>query len=122
MKFFRKIVSYFGVALLAFANLGAYVNADGQVAAPKHDIAQTFSAAISSHHDTLFCLTEQKSGSSSFQNSGSITSKHSVPKWLARDKSFNAGNISKAIYYQISRHLLPEFTTTDIVFPFHQFW
>ncbi|MBK9016829.1 MAG: hypothetical protein IPM82_23735 [Saprospiraceae bacterium] len=121
MKFFREIAAYLSIALLALANMGAYVNGSVQIAPPT-DLHQESRLTIATDGVPLYCLTDQRFSVGAGQGNSASTFKHPFV-WAAMKTAFlNAQQISGVQYYHLSKYLLIGFETTDVIYPFHQFW
>lgn len=121
VKFFREIAAYLSIALLAFANMGAYMSGEAQ-SVPPTDHHKESRLTIAPDDAPLYCLTEQRYGSGAGQGSGIPSFKHYFG-WAAANAAFsNARQASGANYFILSKYLLIGFPTTDAIYPFHQFW
>jgi|GEM_PF-3074360 len=122
VKFLREIAAYLSIALLALANMGAVHNVATQqdlAPVPSHDQSWLVPA---SDGIPLYCLTEQLQSAVSCQGNGSAGFKLPIFWAVAKPFFLNAPSVSGFHYFQLSRFLLIGFSTTDVIFPFHQFW
>jgi hypothetical protein len=106
---------------LALVNLASYVPGSKVpvTSAPGH---QESKLVAGSNFGSLFCLTEQKLGSSSSQGSSSSNYKNPVSPASIRS-NFAAGPATSDFqYFLLSKYLAIGLETTDIIFPFHVFW
>lgn len=122
MKIYRHIAAYLIILLLAFANMGAYLIGDAQLTPPsthRHEQCQVVSA---SDAIPLYGLTEQRYSSGPGQSNGIPSFKHPFSWAAARTVFLNSPQVSGVGYFLLTKFLLIGFSTTDAIYPFHQFW
>ncbi|MCF8247422.1 MAG: hypothetical protein K9J37_20455 [Saprospiraceae bacterium] len=121
MKSIRKIAAYLGIALLAFANMGAYLGSGVQVTYTKAHNEQS-QLASASDGLPLYCLTEQRYGTGVGQGNGAPSLKQPLGWAGVKAVFLSAQQVTGANYFILSKYLLIGFSTTDAIYPFHQFW
>lgn len=121
MKPIHKIAAYLSIALLAIANMGAYMGGSVQVVTPTnhHEQSQLTSA---SDGLPLYCLTEQRYSAGAGQGNGAPSFKYPIGWAAVKNFSLNARQVSGANYFILSKYLVRGFPSTDAIYPFHQFW
>ncbi|MBI1226124.1 MAG: hypothetical protein GC192_12890 [Bacteroidetes bacterium] len=121
MKFSREIAAHLSILLLAFANISAYMSRSVRDAplTVHHEQSQLRAA-----DDALpiYCLTEQRYSAGAGQGNGVPNFKYPVGFAPVKNFSLNASLASGADYYLLSKYLLIGFPSTDVIYPFHQFW
>lgn len=122
MKIIGKISLYLGIVLLALINLGLQGVHDVHPPPAKGVNTEHWSGTVRSIHDIPFCQTEQKTSPSSQQVNGFVPVKQPAPVGFSRLAHLNDAAATAAKYFCQSRYLPISLKTTDVIFPFHQFW
>lgn len=120
MKFFRAIAAYLSIALLALVSMVSY-RPTSVVGYPAqhHEQSQLSQTAAG---DLPYCLAEQRYSSAAGQGAGFGGFKQHFDWAALRPTALNARSVSGIGYFLLTRFLLVGFSSTDMVFPFHQFW
>jgi hypothetical protein len=120
MKPIRALIALFSIALLAFANWVTPALSAVHTVPTKEGIQHTWLAAAPGA-DLPDGINEQRYASGTGQGSG--TSTKQIFSWaFLRPVFLNAPCVSGIHYYLLSRFIRLGFPTTDVIFPFHQFW
>jgi hypothetical protein len=121
VKFFRAIAAYLSIALLTLVSMTSHRPA-AVVAYPAQHHEQS-QLSQTSAGDLPYCLTEQQRYSSATGQGAAFGGFKQHFDWAALKPIFlNARRITGIGYFLLTRFLLVGFSSTDVIFPFHQFW
>jgi hypothetical protein len=116
----REITAYFSILLLALANMGSHSPAIAVSMPAPIGFEQTRLAATPS--GKLDYLRTQQFSAEPGNAHGATTVKQPVSLAFFKLETLNTQQVSGVGYFILTKFLLIGFPSTDVIFPFHQFW
>jgi len=120
MKFVRALVVFFSIVLLAFANWANPAFSAVKTLPVNESIQRTWLAAATGA-DLPEGINEQRYTPGPGQGTKSPI-KQFFSGAFVKPVLLNVPRVSGSNYYLLSKFIHLGFSTTDVIFPFHQFW